>query len=66
MATALPHLVVADIAREPAVAHALELAVPACGRHPDLELDIRVGRWFDDAADAAEGRQVGKGFARAV
>jgi hypothetical protein len=56
-------LVVADQAREAAVAGALELAVPVGDGHPDFKINIRVGRRLDGSGHAAEGRQVRHGFA---
>ena len=38
-----------------AVADAGELSVPLVERQPDLEEDLRFGRWRDDSRDAAEG-----------
>ena len=63
VADGVGQLVVADVAGEAAVACALKLAVPVGGRHPDFELDVRVGGRLDDSGHAAERRQVGQGFA---
>ena len=41
-----------------AVADAGELSVPVVERQPDLEDDLRLGRWRDDSRDAAERREV--------
>ncbi len=45
---------IADCPSPRAVAHRLERAVPSGGRHPYLDLDIRVGRRLQRSGDAAE------------
>ena len=55
-----PHVGVLDVAGEAVVAVALELAVPALERHPQLELDLR----RDRALHAAERRQLRRGDIR--
>ena len=58
-------LVVADGAREAAIARALERAIPIRGGgHPDFEVDLRIRRWLDDSRHAAERRHVGRDLAR--
>ncbi len=46
---------IADRPGEPAVADALEAAIPAGAGQPDLKADARVGGWMQHALDPAEG-----------
>src|SRR5258708_6921643 len=41
-----------------AIAHTLELAVPAGRRHPDFEPDVGIAGWLNGTRDAAESRQI--------
>src|SRR5713226_10391431 len=53
-----PHRAVRNVSSVPAIANAVELSIPACGRHPDLEIDHRVTGRPRHAHCAAEGRHV--------
>ena len=57
------HCRVADDAGPAAVADGLELSVPVVDGKPDLHLDIRIRRRFENGRNAAERRQVGERLA---
>ena len=52
------HWLVVNHAREPAVAKALQLAVPACAGHPDFDPNVGVGARFRVHHYAAKGGNV--------